>query len=91
MEMELGKRVGVAGLWRREGKKGGEKKGEMGMRGLSLKKREGGERMERREEGRAGSGVGVREDLLSPGVLHVMSAAREEIDAALAMASACLL
>ena len=31
--------------------------------------------MERREEGRAGSGVGVREVLLSPGVLHVMSAA----------------
>ena len=88
--MELGKRVGVEGLWRREGKKGGEKKGEMGMRELSLKKR-GGERMERREEGRAGSGVGVREDLLSPGVLHVMSAAKEEIDAALAMASAHLL
>ena len=56
-----------------------------------LKKRGGGERMERREEGRAGSGVGVREDLLSPGVLHVMSAAKEEIDAALAMASARLL
>ena len=85
--MELGKRVGVEGLWRREGKKDGEKKGEMGMRELSLKKRGGGERMERREEGRAGSGVGVRED----GVLHVMSAAKEEIDAALAMASARLL
>ena len=68
-----------------------KKKGEMGTRELSLKKRGGGERIERREEGRAGSGVGVREDLLSPGVLHVMSAAKEEIDAALAMASARLL
>ena len=73
------------------GEKWGGEEGGNGDKGVVLKKRGGGERMERREEGRAGSGVGVREDLLSPGVFHVMSAAKEEIDAALAIASARLL
>ena len=72
MGMELGKRVGVEGLWRREGKDGGEEGGD------------GDERVVVEEERRrrAGSGVGVREVLLSPGVLHVMPA--------LAIASALL-
>ena len=51
MEMELGKRVEVVGLWRREGKDGGEK-GEMGMRESSHCRREN------REEGKTGSDVG---------------------------------
>ena len=48
---EIGEK-GIQG-WRRneEEKDGGEKKGEMGMRELSLSKRGGGERIERREMG----------------------------------------
>ena len=63
VEMELGKRVGVEGF----ADYGGERR-KMGGRQRGRRK----DGAERRREGR------VREDLLSPEVLHVMSAAKKE-------------
>ena len=66
----MGKRVGVEGLWRREEKNGGDGDERVVIEEDRGRRKDEAER--RREGGVRGR---VREVLLSPEVLHVMSAA----------------